>query len=178
MANRTEYCALIGDYADRKCRWNKSTYVRRKFVLEQQDQPLYPTREEKFLWVNWRGQNPSSSDIRFAKPDEGGFQSYINLAWVKDGDVDLQPCEYFQENGDVDIHANSAMAWDDVEYIAGNCLLGTTWRFIDSRGDGVFTAEQIATGSGLTNAVNGEHNFSHNPTHAMRLATIEAQGSI
>ena len=172
MSNRTEYCALIGSsgrfYADRNCRWDAPTYVRRKFTLIEQDEPVVECAGPKHLWVNWSGNNPVGYDIQTSKPERGGYESYINMAYVRDGDVALQPCEYYQKHGNLDIHANTVLAWDDADYLLGNCLLDGTWRFIDSRGDGVFSAEQIATGGGFQN---GMRNFAHNPTHAMRAAT-------
>ena len=184
--NRMEFATVrLGSTngADRVLNYRNTLYVRKKYVTQHCDFPIdeIGAYDPKHVWINWSGNNPYSSDVRTAKPEESGvYQQYLNMAYVLDEDVDRVPCQYYEENGDVDTEAGTVLAYSEFDEIAGNCVLetGSGIRMVYSRGDGVATPDELKSSGGLTNFHKAERNWKHNPTREYREALLVAYQNI
>ena len=184
--NRMEYCSVDvnAKKAHRTCRMDEQVYVRDAYVqawnrTKDNDAP-------NVCWIAFPGwASDYSKEVVFdaadKKPDLK-YQKWINHGQVEDIDIKLQLCwaQQLADRNDEDVDLVEPVTVTDFDEVAGDAFNSDGQLvMIESRMDRVFSAKEItdlpvdgSAGSYHT----AMHNYSHNPTHAMRKAYAKHGG--
>ena len=177
MPNRMEYCSVDvnSNKAHRTCRMDEQVYIREKYVVEVTRTKDNTAPDE--CWIAFPGWAADySSEVVFSAKDkkpELKYQHWINHGLVEDSDIALQKCwaQQLAEKEGTEVDLIEPVTVTNFDEIAGDAMSGGNLVMIESRMDRVFTPDQLIE---IPYAQAG-HNYSHNPTHAMR-AAYEAVG--